>query len=71
MAGQRQLDANQQFVADNAHSIILLADATLSRFEFCPIGLPMPQDIEEKIIAKDFGLSVLSALGAMATHARG
>ncbi|MGA9508496.1 MAG: hypothetical protein WBV55_07600 [Candidatus Sulfotelmatobacter sp.] len=61
MDAQRQFDANEQFVADNAHSIILLADATLTRFEFCPIGLPMPQHIEEKIIAK--GLRCVGLVG--------
>jgi hypothetical protein len=61
MDAQRQLDANEQFVLDHRPSNILLADATLTRFEFCPIGLPMPQDIEEKIIAK--GLRFVGLVG--------
>ncbi len=61
MDTQRQLDANEQFVLDCSHSIILLADATLTKFEFCPIGLPMPQDIEETIIAK--GLRFVGLVG--------
>jgi hypothetical protein len=57
----RPLDANEQFVLDCSHSVILLADSTLTRFDFCPIGLPMPQDIEEKIIAK--GLRFVGLVG--------
>jgi hypothetical protein len=63
MDAQRQLDPNEQFVLECSHSIILLADATLTRFEFCPIGLLMPQDIEEKITAKGLGFAGLIGIG--------
>jgi hypothetical protein len=62
MEAQRRLDANEQFVMECSHSTILLADATLTRFEFCPIGLPMPQDIEEKIV-KGLGFAGLIGIG--------
>lgn len=60
MDAQRQLDANEQFVLEHRPCTILLSDATLTRFEFCPIGLPMPQDLEEKIIA---GLRFVGLVG--------
>jgi hypothetical protein len=63
MDAQRKLDANEQFVMDCSHSIILLADSTLTTFEFCPIGLPMPQDIEEKIDAKGLRFAGLIGIG--------
>jgi hypothetical protein len=63
MEAQRKLDANEQFVMDRSHSIILLADATLTRFEFCPIGLPMPRAIEEKIDAQGLRFAGLIGIG--------
>jgi hypothetical protein len=60
MDASRQLDANEQFVMECSHSIILLADSTLTRFEFCPIGLPMPPEIVAKI---DAGLGFAGLIG--------
>jgi hypothetical protein len=60
MDAQRKIE-NEIFVMENRPSVILLADATLTRFEFCPIGLPLPQDIEEKIVA--MGLQVAGLVG--------
>ena len=63
MDAPRQLDANEQFVFDNAHSTILLTDSTGTKFEFCPIGLPMPQASEQKIIAKGLAFAGLIGIG--------
>jgi hypothetical protein len=57
----RPLDANEQFVFDCSHSCILLADATLTRFEFCEIAHTIPQDLKERIIAK--GLRFVGLVG--------
>jgi hypothetical protein len=63
MDAKRQLDANEQFVWDNAHSTILLADSTGTKFEFCPIADAIPKDIEEKIIAKGLRFAGLIGVG--------
>jgi len=49
MDAQRQLDANERFVLEHKHCLILLADAPLTTLQFCPIGLPLAPDMEALI----------------------
>jgi hypothetical protein len=58
------MDTNEQFVLDHKYCIILLADAGLTMFEFCKIGMPLAPEMESIIQAKQ--LRTIGLLGIAA-----
>jgi hypothetical protein len=67
MDAQRQLDANERFVLEHKHCLILLADAPLTTLQFCPIGLPLAPDMEALIASKQFRFLGLLGIAADGT----
>jgi hypothetical protein len=59
----RPLDANEQFVFDCSHSCILLADATLTKFEFWDVGTELTSHLAEKILDKGLTFAGLVGIG--------